>query len=179
MDRAGGMEYFVGLGADGMPRFSAAEADASPLFADYEQGSAAPHNCMGEVGVEWNRFVKRWVMLYNCLNDTPTNPRGVYMRLAEQPWGPWSAPQTIFSPVRDGGFCGFIHRAVTPTNPACDDLSAPNEARRGGRWLRAVLSLPLHDRRCGARDFDLLLHCSPHGTHTRQVIMKATIQVTP
>ena len=48
------------------------------------------------------------------------------MRLADHPWGPWSAPQTIFNPMRDAGYCHFIHRAVAPGNPACDNVSAPN-----------------------------------------------------
>lgn len=125
------LEYFAGLDSGKTPRFSKSEADASPLFADYLEGSSAPHNCMGELGVEWNRFVNRWVMLYNCLNNTPANPRGIYMRLAEQPWGPWGAPQTIFNPMMDGGYCHFIHRAVTAQSPACDDMSAPN---RLGVW---------------------------------------------
>jgi len=30
------------------------------------------------------------------------------MRTAPQPWGPWSAPQTIFNPTRDHGYCHFI-----------------------------------------------------------------------
>ncbi|MGO9612077.1 MAG: DUF4185 domain-containing protein [Dissulfurispiraceae bacterium] len=125
------MEYFVGLGSDRQPRFSASEADASPLFQDYLEDSFEPRNCMGELGVEWNRFVKRWMMLYNCLNNTAAHPRGIYMRLAEQPWGPWSEPQTIFNPMRDGGYCHFIHRALTTENPACDDMSAP---QRLGVW---------------------------------------------
>jgi len=120
------MEYFVGSGPDGQPRFSSSEAEASPLFQDYLDDNSQPHNCMGELGVQWNRFVKRWVMLYNCLNNTAAHPREIYMRLAEQPWGPWSAPQTIFNPMRDGGYCHFIHRALTADNQACDDVSAPN-----------------------------------------------------
>jgi len=53
------MEYFVGLGADGQPRFSSSEAEASPLFQEYLDDNHEPHNCVGELGVEWNRFVKR------------------------------------------------------------------------------------------------------------------------
>ena len=126
LNQAGGMEYFAGPNSDGTPSFSSSEADAAPLFQDYNGADYEPANCMGEVGVEWNQFVNRWVMLYNCLDRTPANLPGIYMRLAEQPWGPWSAPQTIFNAERDGGRCQFIHRAVTPTQPACDNLSEPN-----------------------------------------------------
>jgi len=64
-------------------------------------------------------------MLYNCTNNTSANPSGIYMRVATQPWGPWSAPQTIFNAKRDDGLCHFIHRAVTPSQPACDQLTDP------------------------------------------------------
>ena len=64
---------------------------AAPLFHDTTpdaSGQPQTADCMGELGVNWNPFVKRWIMLYNCLDDTASNPRGVYMRVAEQPWGP-------------------------------------------------------------------------------------------
>ena len=25
------------------------------------------------------------------------------------PWGPWSSAVTVFDPVTDGGYCGFLH----------------------------------------------------------------------
>jgi hypothetical protein len=176
MDRAGGMEYLAALGPDEQPRFSPSETDASPLFADYLEGSTEPHNCMGELGVEWNRFVKRWVMLYNCLNNTPAHPRGIYMRLAEQPWGPWSAPQTIFNPTRDPGYCHFIHRAVTPENPAaCDEMSAPNRLEVwGGDYGPYFLSrFTTGDEGRGISTFYYTMDTwNPY----TQVIMKTTIQ---
>ena len=34
--------------------------------------------------------------------------------LATTPWGPWSAPTTIFNPSRDDGYCHFIHYLHCP-----------------------------------------------------------------
>ena len=106
-------------------------------------GKLQTADCIGELGVNWNPFVKRWIMLYNCLdNNPPSNPRGVYMRVAEQPWGPWSSAQTIFNPVADGGYCHFMHRAVNAQNPtACDNLSDPNRLDvSGGEYAPYFIS---------------------------------------
>lgn len=169
IDRSGAMEYYAGLGGGGAPRFSASEGDAAPLFAD------SPNNCVGELGVEWNRFVKRWVMLYNCIDRTPANLPGIYMKVAEHAWGPWSAPQTIFNPVRDQAYCHFIHRAVTPASPACDDLSAPAVAGTwGGYYAPYFLSrFTTGDEVRGTSTFYYTMSTwNPYG----QVIMKTTIQ---
>jgi uncharacterized protein (TIGR03437 family) len=124
--QAGGMQYFTGLAKDGKtPNWSASESDAAGLFQDVDGTPPAPKNCTGSLGVDYNTSVQRWVMLYNCLNETPDNPKGVYMRFAPQPWGPWGAPQTIFNDTRDRGTCFFMHRAVTAESPACDQASNP------------------------------------------------------
>ncbi|HYW47382.1 MAG TPA: DUF4185 domain-containing protein [Bryobacteraceae bacterium] len=133
MAQAGGMQYFTGLAKDGVtPGWSASESDAVQLFQDLDGTPPAPTNCTGELGVDYNTFLQRWVMLYNCLDKTPANPGGIYMRFAPQPWGPWGAPQTIFNGQRDRGFCHFIHRAVTPTSPVCDQAGDPGREGVGG-----------------------------------------------
>jgi hypothetical protein len=43
-------------------------------------------------------------MLYNC---ELCNSSGIIVRLADTPWGPWSAPKIIFDP--DDGYGKFIH----------------------------------------------------------------------
>ncbi len=123
------IEYLHAVGPDGTPVFMAGESNATPLFHDYlpdSLGVPQAADCMGEVGVEWNRFVHRWIMLYNSSNNSTANPRGIWMRVADQPWGPWSDPQTIFNADSDNGLCTFIHRAVTSGHPACDSLSSAN-----------------------------------------------------
>jgi hypothetical protein len=85
MESLKGIEYLRALNPDGTPDFTPNESEAGPLFHDYlagPTGTEQPADCMGELGVEWNPFVKRWVMLYNCRNDSPANPRGIYMRVA-------------------------------------------------------------------------------------------------
>ena len=116
MGRPGGMEYFHGFDQRGKPLFRGTESAAVTLFSD------SP-DCVGEHSVQWNPYVQRWVLLYNCSNTGAANPRGIWMRLAKQPWGPWTQPQTIFA--TSGGLCLFIHRAVTSSQPQCDTLSTP------------------------------------------------------
>src|SRR5579871_6038779 len=82
MDQPGGMEYFTGVGPDGQPTFSAAEADAAPLFIDTQGANAEPRPCMFDAGVQWNPFVQRWIMLYNCADSAPGVPSGIRMRVA-------------------------------------------------------------------------------------------------
>ncbi len=129
------IQYLHAVNADGSPVFMPHESDAAPLFHDSLPGPSGQMTVaddVGEVGVEWNPFVKHWIMLYNSSNNTAANPRGIYMRYADYPWGPWSQPQTIFNAVRDSGLCRFIHRAVTPSQPACDSLSSADRLADGG-----------------------------------------------
>src|SRR5262249_47326791 len=107
--------FFAGVdSASGMPRWSAAETDAQPLF---------DHPCVGELSVTWNAYLGRWLMLYNCLD-----PFGIIMRSAEQPWGPWSDAAVLF----DRGYCHFIHFAF---QPPCDHISDPGrEDTPGGPY---------------------------------------------
>ena len=141
-----GIEYLQAIKTDGSPVYVQSENEATPLFHDTTSDAAGKQqtaDCIGELGVSWNSFVKRWIMLYNCLdNNPPSNPRGVYMRVAEQPWGPWSAAQTIFNPITDAGYCHFMHRAVNAQNPtACDNLSDPNRLDvSGGEYAPYFIS---------------------------------------
>ncbi len=129
------IQYLHGLNSDGTPIFTTGEANAVPIFHDSLPGTGGTMHvadCIGELGVEWNSYVQRWIMLYNSANNTTANPRGIYMRYALHPWGPWSPPQTIFNPERDNGLCYFIHRAVTTSQPACDSLSGASRLADGG-----------------------------------------------
>jgi len=172
------IQYLHALNPDGTPVFMAGESNAAPLFHDSLPGPGGAMQVadgMGELGVEWNPFVHRWVMLYNCLNNTPANRRGIYMRLAEKPWGPWSAPQTIFNPIRDNGYCFFMHRAVTPTQPACDSLSGPDRiAQDGGEYGPYFISrFTTGD---GAKATSTFYFTLDTWNPYTQVIMKASIQ---
>jgi hypothetical protein len=121
--------YFRGRDRDGAPEWTDDEAGARTVFdapeprsiVDQTSVAFAPH--LGPHG--------RWVMLYggrlpslaldpNFRAALPAlDPReiarddaGIYLRTADQPWGPWSAPSTIYSPFRAGGadgYCGLLH----------------------------------------------------------------------
>jgi len=108
-----GIEYFSGYLPNGRPNFEPGESNATPLFND------SP-SCTSYLGQQWNPYVHQWIMIYNCADDTAAHPFGVWMRTAPNPWGPYSAPQTIFNPIRDHGYCYFIH-----SNGACPNGS-PN-----------------------------------------------------
>ncbi len=114
MAQSASIQFFSGLNKAGKPQFSNSESSAIPLFKDQ------PENCIGELSVQWNSYLGRWVMLYNCADNTATNPRGVYLRVASNPWGPWSAPTTVFA-TKDG-LCLFIHKSDS-TGSTCDALS--------------------------------------------------------
>jgi uncharacterized protein (TIGR03437 family) len=176
MAQTGGMQYFTGLAKDGTtPNWSASEADAVQLFQDVDGAPPAPKNCTGELGVEYNTFLQRWVMLYNCLDKTTANLGGVYMRFAQQPWGPWGAPQTIFNGERDHGVCYFIHRAVTAGSPACDQVGNPGrENVQGGAYGPYFISrFTSGDAAHGTSTFYYTMSTwNPYV----QVIMKTTIQ---
>jgi uncharacterized protein (TIGR03437 family) len=177
MAAAGGMQYFTGFAKDGVtPNWSAMESDAVQLFQDMDGTPPAAANCTGELGVDYNTFFQRWVMLYNCLDKTKTALNGVYMRMASQPWGPWGASQTIFNAQRDRGDCFFIHRAVTATSsPACDSLSGPGRLdTQGGSYGPYFLS-PFTTSNAGAGTSTFYYLLSTWNPYI-EVIMKTTIQ---
>jgi hypothetical protein len=89
------LRYFTGTDAKGRPRWSAREKDAVPLFR---------HDVVGEFSVAYCEPVGRYVMLYNS-----HEPRGITLRSAETPWGPWSAGTVVFDPWRDKGYGHFMH----------------------------------------------------------------------
>ena len=91
------LRYFSGLNDRGEPTWSVREEDAEALF---------DQPCVGEFSVSYNRFIGKWIMLYNC---NKAEPRGINLRTADRPWGPWSETQLIFHPWGDAGFCHFIH----------------------------------------------------------------------
>lgn len=98
--------------------------------------------CMGELSVTWNPYLGRWLMLYNC-----SAPRGILYRVASRPWGPWSAPQVLFEPRADHGYCVFIHdehpeRDCPPGSPNPGDELITREhgsAAYGGEYAPYVI----------------------------------------
>ncbi|MDQ2799493.1 MAG: DUF4185 domain-containing protein, partial [Armatimonadota bacterium] len=112
------LRYFNGIGPNKRPQWSASEQDAVPLFQ---------HNVVGEFSVSYCKPVKRYVLLYNS-----PSPRGILMRSAETPWGPWSEDTVIFDPWRDGGYGHFMHVPTAFQPDKRDD--AVSDPRREDVW---------------------------------------------
>jgi uncharacterized protein (TIGR03437 family) len=173
--QSGGIQYFGGFAQDGVtPSWASSENGAISLFQDYNGNPPQPANCARQLGVQYNKFVQRWMMLYTCGNVTTANLSGFYLRFAAQPWGPWGAPQTVFNADRDRGICRFIHRVPTTDLPPCDNLSDPDRLTIAGTHYAPYF---ISDFTSG----------NPDGTSTfyytmatfnpyTQLIMKATIQ---
>ncbi|MEX0720751.1 MAG: DUF4185 domain-containing protein [Balneolaceae bacterium] len=110
------IQYFAGVDENDEPLWSSGEDDSVPLFE---------HPCVGELSVSYNEFIDRWILLYNC-----SNPRGITMRTAENPWGPWTKSQVIFDPWQDGGYCNYIHVSWVDQN--CDSVHDPGRQNEYG-----------------------------------------------
>jgi Domain of unknown function (DUF4185) len=113
-----GLEYWDGHG--GHPGFIVgSETLATPLFADH------PAPCVSQLGVQYNRYLSEWIMLYRCAETSAPagHPNGIFMRTARNPWGPWSPATTIFNPDPDprtrSGYCYFIYSTQTASSPKC------------------------------------------------------------
>ncbi len=111
-------KYYAGVDEDKNPVWKNTEFNALPVF-DMEI------DCVGEFSVSYNKFIKKWILLYNC-----ENPRGVNMRTADNPWGPWTETQVIFEPWEDNGYCNFIH--VNWQDQNCDELHDPGRENEWG-----------------------------------------------
>ena len=110
------------------------------------------------------------------VHQATATPRGIVARVAENPWGPWSAPQTIFNAERDGAFCTFIHRPVTASLPACDNLGVADRPTEGGATYGPYLisRFTTGDAATGTTTF---YHIVDTWLPYTQVIMKATIRI--
>ena len=115
------LRYFAGTDAKtNQPNWSEKEADAVPLFVQPQ---------IGELCVSYNRFLKRWLLLYNA-----GEPRGINFRSSQTPWGAWSETALLFHPWDDGGYGKFMH--ISRKHPRTDDaLSDPGrEDDWGGEY---------------------------------------------
>ena len=111
------LRYFSGLGPSGQPQWDAREQVAKPIFR---------HDVIGEFSVAYCQSVGRYVLLYNS-----PHPRGITLRSALAPWGPWSGGEIIFDPWRDGGYGRFMH---IPTDFKADRSDSVNDPGRETVW---------------------------------------------
>lgn len=89
------IQYFTGVNNSNIPQWSSNESDAVPLLNQ---------SGIGELSVFYYSEFNRWIMLYNH-----PHPRGINIRTALYPWGPWSDVQLIFDPWEDEGYGHFMH----------------------------------------------------------------------
>ena len=111
------IRFFAGM-KDGKPLWNKSENDAKPLFN-------LTNPAVGELSVSYNQFINKWIMMYNH-----GEPRGINLRTADYPWGPWSDAQLVFHPWDDKGYCHFIH-----TNwefQRCDNVHNPGRENEWG-----------------------------------------------
>lgn len=105
-----GTHYFSGLDAGGAPAWSDKESDAAPIVKN---------GTMGDLSVTWCKDLGLWLMTYD---SRPPAPAGILFSYSRTPWGPWSEPQLIFNPMRDGAMGKFIHN---PNARPDDGLAGP------------------------------------------------------
>jgi hypothetical protein len=90
---------------------------------------------VGEFSVAYLEPVKRYAMLYNA-----DKPRGITLRSAQAPWGPWSQGTVVFDPDRDNGYGHFMHISAIAKKNA-DALSDPKrEQEWGGEYGPYIMS---------------------------------------
>jgi hypothetical protein len=107
--------FFTGLDAHAQPTFSAREVDARALDLDASQAGDQPtevHDYIAQMSISWVPSLKRFVMFYGGgispmfekgvfrgdADKVRYDPQGsMFVRFAEQPWGPWTAPRPLLS----------------------------------------------------------------------------------
>lgn len=115
------LHYYVGTSARGTPQFSPNEQDAAPLDLNSRTTgvqTAEIHDIVNQASVAWIEPLQKWVMFYGGGLSTLPKPGlphcgvlelfagrecskvvvgngAVYMRTADDPWGPWSPPQEV------------------------------------------------------------------------------------
>ncbi len=104
--------YFAGMNGT-VPLWSDREVDAAPVFN---------HPTIGDLSVIYQPQLGLWLMLYDS-----REPRGILLRYAINPWGPWSNAEVVFSAERDRARGTFIH---DPRIQPDDGLGGPTASRQ-------------------------------------------------
>jgi hypothetical protein len=128
--------YFTGFKSNGQPNWQQDEALAKPLppFGSPRFGPGF-HECLGYFSVRFIEGWGKWVMLYTCSDEQTNGARGIYLRTANVPWGPWSNPHLIFSPMNGKGYCNFMHNQRSDENNECNNKGV-NPAEESVREIK-------------------------------------------
>jgi hypothetical protein len=131
----GTWRYFTGSpSASSFSAPGASEESAQPVVNS---------SCVGELSVRRHPQLG-YLMLYNCTAEGLA-PRGIHLRAADSPWGPWDPPITIFAPDTDRGYGYFMHQKYSAVNyddglaepgvqPILDDPNCLGDAWREECW---------------------------------------------
>ncbi|HKU38176.1 MAG TPA: DUF4185 domain-containing protein [Polyangiales bacterium] len=115
-------QYF--RGASSAEQFGPGEDSAQPIVSA---------GCVGELSVRKHPQLGLYLLAYNC-----ERPRGVFLRTATEPAGPYSVPIQLFDPWFDRGYEHFIHASPTLTGRD-DGLSDPGREEQSGGEYGAYL----------------------------------------
>jgi hypothetical protein len=148
--------YFAGLKENGQPDWQESEALAQPLPpSDPLLDGKGYHQCLGYFSVRFIAGWRKWAMMYTCNNNAEegyniaNGERGIYLRTAATPWGPWSTPQRIFNP--DEAYCYFMHdqrgdesdycngKGTNPAEESVRDTRTPVTKRGAGGEYAPIL----------------------------------------
>jgi uncharacterized protein (TIGR03437 family) len=126
-----GTQYFAGL-VNGLPTWSSAESGSVPVVQDNPlNGPPWPNDTpsVGNLSVVYSTALNLWLMTYDGGRGSaaPNKTKGSYFTYAQQPWGPWAAPQLMFQESRDKayGLGGFVHDPNVTPDPPGDGLNGP------------------------------------------------------
>lgn len=95
-------QYYRGT-SNGHPIFGPHEASAQPVAAS---------GCVGELSVRKHAELG-YLMLYNCGRTEGLAGRGIHLRRAGNPWGPWEPAINIFDAGADKGYGYFMHQKTS------------------------------------------------------------------
>ena len=156
------LRYLSGIGPKQKPRWSAREEEAAPIFQ---------HEAVGEFSVAYCQPVRRFVLLYNS-----GNPRGIIMRSASTPWGPWSNSEMIFDPWRDKGYGYFMHIPAGFKSERHDTVNDPGrENEWGGEYGPYIMARYTTGYRGRCRIFYTLSTWNPY----QVVVMQTDLKLQP
>ncbi len=143
------------------PAWSPHERDAMKLVE---------HPQIGELCVRHLPEIEGWLMLYNA-----GSPRGINIRTAPTPWGPWSEPGVLFDPGCDGGYGHFIH-ASWRENGHADAVHDPDrENEWGGEYGPYLISRFTRRERDEVIIYFVMSTWNPYNT----VLMRARLRLDP
>jgi hypothetical protein len=193
-------KYFTGLDANGRPQFSTSQSAAVALDLGFPgDATREKFDIVNQMAVSWVPSLNKWMMLYG--GDLPPNvvqfflgtnaplavrdPQGaIHARFASQPWGPWSAPVSVFaggdpaaSPPVAGSQYGANGVLFHPSCSAstCADDASPAHGDYGRLYGANIIDAWTTQRGPGAVD----IYWNASTWNPYQVVLMRTRVTTP